>query len=170
MSEYLLWAFDLSFPSVQSFRSSLDIASQLVAVRAELAALQDRYDALHADRDRLAHRLEENMRKYKRFKRWVFTTKLGVPPKADKGRVEERVGSATPHPQPQATVKMLETPITHRSPSLTCSCDAMMLTPIFLFLESRSARSSDKRTPTKFVASPRRIPLSPSRRVLNTPQ
>ena len=33
------------------------------------------------------------------------------------------------------------------------------------------SRSSGKRTPTKFVsASPRRSPLSPSRRILNTPQ
>ena len=69
------------------------------------------------------------MRKYKRFKRWVFTAKLGVPPKTNKDRVEERVGSATPHPQPQAAVKMLETPITHRSLSLTCSCDTRMVTP-----------------------------------------
>jgi hypothetical protein len=99
-----------SFLSVQPFRSSLDIASQLVTVRAELSALQDRYDALHADRDRLAHLLEENMRKYKRFKRWVFVTKLKVPPKADKDRVD-----ATPLPQSQPTIKMLETPITHRS-------------------------------------------------------
>ncbi|KAN0134620.1 hypothetical protein V8E53_007405 [Lactarius tabidus] len=116
---------------------SLDIASQLVTVRAELSALQDRYDALHADRDRLAHLLEENMRKYKRFKRWVFVTKLKVPPKADKGRVD-----ATPLPQSQPTIKMLETPITHRS---------------------------GKRTPTKFVPSPR-SPLSPSKSILNTPQ
>ncbi|KAI9452119.1 hypothetical protein BJY52DRAFT_1294656 [Lactarius psammicola] len=118
---------------------SLDIASQLVAARAELVALQDRYDALHADRNRLAHTLEENMRKYKRFKRWVFTTKLGIPPKADKDRVEERGASSTPHPQ--AAIKMLG-----------------------------NAYYAQKRTPTKFVASPRRSPLSPSRRVLNTPQ
>ncbi|KAF8259412.1 hypothetical protein EI94DRAFT_1668530 [Lactarius quietus] len=129
---------------------SLDIASQLATVRAELAALKDRYDALHADRDRLAHLLEENMRKYKRFKRWVFVTKLDIPPKADKDRVEKGTASAPPHTQPQATIKMLETPITHR--------------------KSRSLRSTGKRTPTKFIASPRRSPLSPSRRILNTPQ
>lgn len=91
-----------SHPSLPTFyfRSSTDIASQLVTVRAQLAALQHRYDALHADRDRLAHELEENMRKYKRFKRWVFVTKLKVPAKA---------ATATP------AIKMLETPITHRS-------------------------------------------------------
>jgi hypothetical protein len=105
-------------------RSSLDKASQLVTVRAELTALQDRYDALHADRDRLARLLEENMLKYKRFKRWVFVTKLKVPPKADKDRVE---ASATPLPQPQPTIKMLETPITHRSTSLACVCDTGMV-------------------------------------------
>ncbi|KAH9028408.1 hypothetical protein EDB84DRAFT_1498441 [Lactarius hengduanensis] len=90
---------------------SLDLASQLVDVRAELAALQVRYDALHADRNRLAQMLEENMRKYKRFKRWVFNTKLKIPPKADK----DRVGSSTPQPQSQAAAKMLETPITHKT-------------------------------------------------------
>ena len=57
------------------------------------------------------------MRKIKNFRRWVFTTKLNIPPKADKDRVEEQ---ATPHPQPQAAIRMLETPITHRSPSLPC--------------------------------------------------
>lgn len=124
----------------------MDLASQLVDVRAELAALQVRYDALHADRNRLAQMLEDNMRKYKRFKRWVFNTKLRIPPKADK----DRVGSSTPQPQSQAATKMLETPITHK--------------------KSRSVRSGGKRTPTKFVASPRRSPLSPNRRVLNTPQ
>ncbi|KAH9053114.1 hypothetical protein EDB87DRAFT_1653860 [Lactarius vividus] len=123
---------------------SLDLTSQLVDARAELTALQARYDALRADRNRLAQMLEENMRKYKRFKRWVFNTKLKVLPKANK----DRAGSSTP--QPQATTKMLETPITHK--------------------KSRSARSSGKRTPTKFVVSPRRSPLSPNRRVLNTPQ
>lgn len=87
------------------FNSSTDIASQLVTVRAQLAALQHRYDALHADRDRLAHELEENMRKYKRFKRWVFVTKLKVP--AKDGAADQV--DATP------TIKMLETPITHRS-------------------------------------------------------
>jgi len=128
-----------SVPIVLSRSSSSDIASQLVTVRAELTALQGRYDDLHADRNRLAHKLEENMLKYKRFKRWVFTRTLGIPPK----------GSAAPQP-PQA-VKMLETPITHK--------------------KSRSAAwSTGKRTPTKFVASPRRSPLSPSRRILNTPQ
>jgi hypothetical protein len=90
-----------------SSRSSSDIASQLVTVRAELAALQGRYDDLHADRDRLAQKLEENMRKYRRFKRWVFTRTLEIPPKGG-----DRVTNATPHPQPQ----MLETPITHKSP------------------------------------------------------
>jgi len=63
------------------------------------------------------------MRKYKRFKRWVFTTKLRVPPKANK----DRVASSTPHPQ--AAIKMLETPITRKSQSLTCSCDARVVTP-----------------------------------------
>ena len=56
------------------------------------------------------------MRKYKNFKRWVFTTKLKIPPKTNKDRVEEQ---ATPQPQPQAGVKMLETPITHKSLSLS---------------------------------------------------
>ena len=99
--------------------------------------------------------------KYKRFKRWVFTVKLRIPPKADKDQVEEQ---ATPH---AAAIKMLETPITHKSPSsLTCfSCDAMRADSV------PESRSVGKRTPTKlFVVSPRRSPLSPNRRILNTPQ
>ena len=55
------------------------------------------------------------MIKYKNFNRWVFTTKLNILPEADKDRVEEQ---ATPHPQPQAAIRMLKTPIMHRSPSL----------------------------------------------------
>ena len=102
----------------------MDLASQLVAVRAEFAGLQDRYDSLHADRNRIVHSLEENMRKYKNFKRGVFATKLNIPPRADKDRLEEQ---ATPHPQPQAAIKMLETPVMHKSPSL--SCDARVVMP-----------------------------------------
>ena len=56
------------------------------------------------------------MRKYKNFKRWVFTTKLNIPPK-DKYRVKEQ---ATPHPRQQASIKMIEAPITHKSPSFIC--------------------------------------------------
>ncbi|KAH9022029.1 hypothetical protein EDB85DRAFT_394565 [Lactarius pseudohatsudake] len=48
-----------------------------------------------------------------------------------------------------------------------CSKDARNA---YTHKKSRSVRSSGKRTPTKFVASPRRSPLSPNRRVLNTPQ
>lgn len=107
MSEHLFSLSPVVQISIFPRSSSSDIASQLITVRAELAALQRRYDDLHADRDRLAHKLEENMRKYKRFKRWVFTRTLAIPPKGG-----DRVTSAaTPHPQPQ----MLETPITHKS-------------------------------------------------------
>lgn len=96
------------------FRSDSDLTSQLVTTRAELAALQERYDALHADRDRLAQTLSESMKKYKRFKRWVVSTKGKVPPKHTK-RDEMRACSSTPAVQQQSVIKMLETPVTPMS-------------------------------------------------------
>ena len=84
-----------------------DLVSQLADARAELAALQTRYDALHADRARLAQDLEDNMRKYRRFKHWVFTESCKVA--KDKDKDKDSSSSATP------TIKMLETPITHQS-------------------------------------------------------
>jgi hypothetical protein len=88
------------------------LTSQLVAARAELATLQERYDALRADRDRLAQTLAENMKKWKRFKRWIFTAKVKVP---SKPKQDGACSSSTPASQQQAAVKMLETPITPMS-------------------------------------------------------
>jgi CRISPR/Cas system endoribonuclease Cas6 (RAMP superfamily) len=99
------------------FRSDSDLTSQLVATRSELATLQERYDALHADRDRLAQTLSENMKKYKRFKRWIFTNKGKIPPKSTE-RDEMRpysCSSSTPGLQQQSVIKMLETPMTPMS-------------------------------------------------------
>ncbi|KAH9974510.1 hypothetical protein BJV74DRAFT_863381 [Russula compacta] len=119
-----------------------DLASQLAVTRAELAALQDRYDALRVDRDRLAQTLEEKMKKWKRFKRWVFTMKANVPSEAecDKGLGVSRAGSSTPALQQQLAVKMLETPLTPKSAKLS---------------------------PAKSGSS-RRSPLSPNKYILNT--
>jgi hypothetical protein len=100
------------------FRSASDLTSQLVDARAELATLQERYDALRADRDRLAQTLAENMKKWKRFKRWIFTAKAKVPSKPNKQYGMRACSSSTPASQRQAAVKMLETPITPMSLSL----------------------------------------------------
>jgi hypothetical protein len=58
------------------------------------------------------------MKKYRRFKRWIFTTKTKVPlrttPK-DKDQVEHYGTGSTPASQQQAAIKMLETPITPKS-------------------------------------------------------
>ena len=93
MSEHL--RRPLAFPS--NISAALWIWPPNSFPSAELAALQDRYDLLHADRDRIPRLLEENTRKCKNSKRWVFTTKLNIPPK-DKDRVEEQ---AVPRPQQQ---------------------------------------------------------------------
>ena len=99
------------------------MAAQLAATRAELATLQERYDALREDRDRLAQTLGENLKKWKRFKQWVFITKTEIPSKAmrvtDLGA--KRVGSSTPGSQQKSAIKMLETPITPKSLSLILS-------------------------------------------------
>ena len=50
------------------------------------------------------------MRKYKNFRRWVFTTKLNIPPK-DKHQVKEQVAT---HPQQQASIKMLDAPFMYK--------------------------------------------------------
>ena len=107
-----------SFFTHYCFRSASDLASQLVAARAELASLQERYDALRADRDRLAQTLAENMKKWKRFKRWIFTAKVKVPSKPKQGGMRAS-SSSTPASQQQVAVKMLETPITPLSLSLS---------------------------------------------------
>jgi hypothetical protein len=114
----------LTLPSIDFpvSSSSLDPSSLLAATRAELATLQERYDALRADRDRLAFTLEMNMKKYKRFKRWVFATKVKVLPKAtqkDKDRAEQCADSSASASQQQAAIKMLETPITPKSLSFS---------------------------------------------------
>jgi hypothetical protein len=112
-------SFVIWFPSLLT--SPLDPTSQLTATRAELATLQERYDALHADRDRLAHALEMNMIKYKRFKRWVFAAKVKVPPKVtpkDKDRAEQCGDSLTKASQQHVAINMLGTPITPKSLSL----------------------------------------------------
>jgi CRISPR/Cas system endoribonuclease Cas6 (RAMP superfamily) len=94
------------------------LISQLAAARAELATLQERYDALRADRDRLAQTLSENMKKWKRFKRWIFTTKVKIPSKPMHEMRACISSSSTPVLQQQSTVKMLETPMTPMSLSL----------------------------------------------------
>jgi hypothetical protein len=71
------------------------------------------------------------MNKYKRFKRWVFSTKVKVPPK-DKARdrAEQGASSSTQNSQQRAAVKMLETPITPKSLSLLfCDVRAVMQIP-----------------------------------------
>jgi hypothetical protein len=102
------------------FRSASDLTSQLAATRAELATLQERYDALRADRDRLAQTLAENMKKWKRFKRWIFTAKVKVPSKSDHDQISA-CSSSTPALQQQSAVKMLETPMTPMSSSFFIS-------------------------------------------------
>jgi hypothetical protein len=95
------------------------LTSQLAAARAELATLQERYDALRADRDRLAQTLAENMKKWKRFKRWIFTAKVKVPSKPKHNQMRAYSSSSTPASQQQQfAVKMLETPMTPMSLSL----------------------------------------------------
>jgi hypothetical protein len=100
------------------FRSASDLTSQLAAAHAELATLQERYDALRADRDRLAQTLAENMKKWKRFKRWIFTAKVKVPSKPNHDHKRACSSSSTPALQQQSMVKMLETPMTPMSLSL----------------------------------------------------
>jgi hypothetical protein len=98
--------------------SASDLVSQLAAARAELATLQERYDALRADRDRLARTLAENMKKWRRFKQWIFTTKVKVPSKPKHVGMRACSSSSTPASQQQSAVKMLETPMTPMSLSL----------------------------------------------------
>jgi len=93
------------------------LTSQLATSRAELATLQERYDALLADRDRLAHTLSENMKTWKRFKKWIFIMKDKIPSGAlmhDNMRGARDSGS-TPASQQQSLMKMLETPVTPKS-------------------------------------------------------
>ncbi|KAN0123049.1 hypothetical protein V8E52_003002 [Russula decolorans] len=138
-------------PESQSRKDDSDWTSQLVATRAELATLQERYDDLRADRDRLAQTLSERMKIWKRFKRWIFTTKVKIPPKPTE-REELRpcsCSSSTPGLQQQPVIKMLETPMTPTKP--------------------RSNRTGAISSPTK-AASPRKIPLSPNVSILNTPR
>ena len=115
------WPLPVPFFIPHFFRSAPDLISQLAAARAELATLQERYDALHADRDRLAQTLAVNMKKWKRFKGWILNTKAKVPfkPKHDEMRACSS-SSSTPALRQQSTVKMLETPMTPMSLSLFC--------------------------------------------------
>ena len=100
-------------------RSASDLAAQLAATRAELATLQERYDALREDRDRLAQTVVDNLKKWKRFKQWIFISKTEIPAKAMRVVLEATdVGSSTPGSQQQSAIKMLETPITPKSLSL----------------------------------------------------
>jgi hypothetical protein len=95
------------------------LAAQLAATRAELATLQERYDALREDRDRLAQTVVDNMKTWKRFKKWIFISKTEIPPKAMQVVLAAtRVGSSTLGSQQQSAIKMLETPITPKSLSL----------------------------------------------------
>jgi hypothetical protein len=102
------------------FHSDSDWTSQLVATRAELTTLQERYDALRADRDRLAQTLSESMKKYKRSKQWILILKGKIPPKpTDRGGMRPySCSSSTPGLQQQSVIKILETSMT--PPSL-CS-------------------------------------------------
>jgi hypothetical protein len=96
---------------------------QLATARAELTTLQGRYDALRADRDRLAQRLEEHMKKSKRFGQWILVKKRRIPPKATPvtDPEVERASGSTPVSQQQHAVQMLETPITPTSLSFLYS-------------------------------------------------
>lgn len=150
------------------FRSDSDLTSQLAATRSELATLQERYDALHADRDRLVQTLSENIKKYKRFKRWIFTNKDKIPP-----RPTERDemppcswGSSTPGLQQQSVIKMLETPMTPMSLCPLFLCNAPFANT---HSEPRPNRTGAISSPTK-AASPRKSPLSPNVSILNTPR
>jgi vacuolar-type H+-ATPase subunit D/Vma8 len=93
------------------------LAAQLAATRAELATLQKRYDALHADRDRLVQTLETNLKTYKRFRRWMVIEKERLQSKAvHVADPEVKCASdSTPVPPPPPVVKMLETPETPMS-------------------------------------------------------
>jgi len=146
------------------------LAAQLSSTRAELTALQKRYDALRADRDRLARTLGEKEKIYKRFKQWILLIKGKVPPKAahftDVG--VKRVGKSTPTSQQQFAVKMLETPITPMSLSTYLLSDAR-LSILSRHPELRSTVPAAQPSPTKSV-SPRRSPLSPNKHILNTPR
>jgi len=99
------------------------LAAQLAATRAELATLQNSYDALHADRDRLVQTLETNLKKYKRLRRWMFVEKERVPFKAAHVADSEVkcASDSTPAPSQQPAVKMLETPETPMSLSFLYS-------------------------------------------------
>jgi len=114
--EYAWIRFPCRTSDLYYFRSDSDWTSQLVATRAELATLQERYDALRADRDRLAQSLSERMKIWKRFKQWIISKKGKVPPKPTE-RDEMRpcnCNSSTPGLQ-QSVMKMLETPMTPTS-------------------------------------------------------
>jgi hypothetical protein len=102
--------------------SASDLAAQLAATRAELATLQKRYDALHADRDRLVQTLETNLKKYKRFREWL-EDKKPVPSKAAHVADPEVkcASDSTPALQQHPAVKMLETPETPMSLSFLYS-------------------------------------------------
>jgi hypothetical protein len=117
IDEYVWPSASASYSILIHFRSDTDLTSKLIATRAELASLQERYDALHADRDRLAQTLAENMKKYKRFERYIITMKRKVPPKKPAERDDEMraCSSSTPGSQQQFVVKMLETPVTPMS-------------------------------------------------------
>ena len=108
------------------------------------------------------------MRKWKRVKRWIFTTKGKILPGStehDEMRPHS-CSSSTPGLQQQSVIKMLETPMTPTS-----------LCPLFLYNapfanahpEPRSNRTGATSSPTK-AASPRKSPLSPNVSILNTPR
>ncbi|KAI9461078.1 hypothetical protein F5148DRAFT_1215836 [Russula earlei] len=137
--------------TLQCDKNTSDLTSQLAASRAELVNLQERYHALRADRDRLAHTLEENMKKWKRFKRWMFAEKVNVPSKEkhDKDPGITHGEGSTPASQQLSMVKMLETPMT--------------------LIKPRSTRARVRSSPAKSEGL-QRSPLSLNRHILNTPR
>jgi hypothetical protein len=115
--EYV-WSFS-SLPVILIFyfHSDSDLTSKLVATRAELATLQERYDALRADRDRLAQTLSDNMKKWRRFRHYIFTKKGKIPPELTEHdeMCACNCSGSTPGLQQQSLIKLLETPMTPMS-------------------------------------------------------
>ena len=93
------------------------MAAQLAATRAELAALQERYDDLIADRDRIVQTAGKNLKKWKRFGEWIIHVKGQVPSKAAHviDSDVKRASDSAPVSRQQPAVKMLETPETPMS-------------------------------------------------------
>src|SRR6266852_1380214 len=160
------YAWSFAFPPVLLIfylSSDSDLTSKLVAARAELVTLQERYDALHADRDRLAQTLSECMKKWKRFRHYILTRKGKIPPElAEHDETCTCNCSLIPGLQQQSVIKMLETPMTPMSLCPLSFCHAPFADT---HPEPRSNRAGAISSPIK-AASPRKSPLSPNDSIL----